>query len=327
MPLINVKLIEGVFDADEKREMIEKLTDAMVEIEGENMRGVTWVVIEEVKSGDWGIGGQPLTHRGRPLDQGRRPGLAMTLIADAAHPVSQGPRSPRVRLRRLGRRPHRLRGVRPGRGDAPPPPALVDRPLAVLEGAGPLPRPPLPRHHVRPARQRPLGPPATRRGLRPPRRTPRDALAVLDATGTARCVFVAHCALAARRPAARHRPSRACRRRRLHVARAAHLTRRSPSAPATPSTPRSTPTRAGRSPTATTGSRTSAATWSSSSAAASPSRTRRSRSRTRSAGARGLAGHARAHDRGAGHATSPARASCWGASAARSLVTQGDEDR
>ena len=45
----------------QKREMIEKLTDAMVEIEGENMRGVTWVVIEEVKSGDWGIGGQPLT--------------------------------------------------------------------------------------------------------------------------------------------------------------------------------------------------------------------------------------------------------------------------
>jgi len=41
--------------------MVEKLTDAMVTIEGENMRGVTWVVIEEVKSGDWGIGGKTLT--------------------------------------------------------------------------------------------------------------------------------------------------------------------------------------------------------------------------------------------------------------------------
>ena len=61
MPLINVKLIEGVFDAEQKREMIEKLTDTMVEIEGENMRGVTWVGIEEAKSGDWGIGGQSLT--------------------------------------------------------------------------------------------------------------------------------------------------------------------------------------------------------------------------------------------------------------------------
>ena len=61
MPLINVRLIEGVFDDDEKAQMIEKLTDTMVEIEGENMRGVTWVVVEEVKSGDWGIGGNALT--------------------------------------------------------------------------------------------------------------------------------------------------------------------------------------------------------------------------------------------------------------------------
>ena len=60
MPLINVKLVEGVFTDDQKGEIVEKLTDAMVEIEGENMRQVTWVV-EEVKSGDWGIGGQRLS--------------------------------------------------------------------------------------------------------------------------------------------------------------------------------------------------------------------------------------------------------------------------
>ncbi len=61
MPIVNVRLIEGVFDSDQKREMIEKLTETMVEIEGENMRGVTFVVVDEVKSGDWGIGGQPMT--------------------------------------------------------------------------------------------------------------------------------------------------------------------------------------------------------------------------------------------------------------------------
>ena len=61
MPLVNVRLIEGVFNEDEKRAMIEKLTDAMVEIEGENMRQVTWVVIDEVKSGDWGLAGNALT--------------------------------------------------------------------------------------------------------------------------------------------------------------------------------------------------------------------------------------------------------------------------
>ncbi|QLE41159.1 4-oxalocrotonate tautomerase family protein [Nostoc sp. C052] len=61
MPLVNVKLIEGVFTSAQKQEMIRKLTDTMVSIEGENLRPVTWVVIEEVKSGDWGVGGATLT--------------------------------------------------------------------------------------------------------------------------------------------------------------------------------------------------------------------------------------------------------------------------
>jgi 4-oxalocrotonate tautomerase len=61
MPFVNVKLIKGVFDADQKQEMIEKLTDTMVGIEGESMRPVTWVTIEEVESGEWGIGGKALT--------------------------------------------------------------------------------------------------------------------------------------------------------------------------------------------------------------------------------------------------------------------------
>jgi 4-oxalocrotonate tautomerase len=61
MPLINVKLIENVFSSEQKREIVERLTETMVEIEGEAMRGVTWVVVEEVASGDWGIGGNPLT--------------------------------------------------------------------------------------------------------------------------------------------------------------------------------------------------------------------------------------------------------------------------
>ena len=61
MPLIQVRVIKDVFNRDQKKQMIKKLTDAMVSIEGENMRGVTWVVVEEVKSGDWGIGGNALT--------------------------------------------------------------------------------------------------------------------------------------------------------------------------------------------------------------------------------------------------------------------------
>ena len=61
MPLINVKVIEGVFSSEQKAQIVRKLTDAMVEIEGEAMRPVTWAVIEEVRSGDWAIGGKPLS--------------------------------------------------------------------------------------------------------------------------------------------------------------------------------------------------------------------------------------------------------------------------
>jgi len=61
MPLIQVKLIEEVFTSAQKKEMITKLTDAMVAIEGEKMRPVTWVLIEDVRSGEWGIGGQAMT--------------------------------------------------------------------------------------------------------------------------------------------------------------------------------------------------------------------------------------------------------------------------
>ena len=61
MPLINVKIIEGVFDGEQKQQIVRSLTEAMVAIEGENLRQVTWCVVEEVASGDWGIGGQPLT--------------------------------------------------------------------------------------------------------------------------------------------------------------------------------------------------------------------------------------------------------------------------
>ena len=61
MPFVNVKVIEGVFTPEQRQEMVRRLTDTMVEIEGENMRPVTWVVVEEVKSGDWGIAGNPLS--------------------------------------------------------------------------------------------------------------------------------------------------------------------------------------------------------------------------------------------------------------------------
>ena len=61
MPLANIKLIEGVFSASEKQQLIEKVSEAMISVEGEHIREKTVVIIEEAKSGDWGVGGQPLT--------------------------------------------------------------------------------------------------------------------------------------------------------------------------------------------------------------------------------------------------------------------------
>ncbi|MBV8401219.1 MAG: tautomerase family protein [Acetobacteraceae bacterium] len=61
MPLVDIQLIKGVFTPDQKRLMIEKVTDAMLAVEGENMRAVTWVRVQEIASGEWAIGGNPLT--------------------------------------------------------------------------------------------------------------------------------------------------------------------------------------------------------------------------------------------------------------------------
>ena len=57
MPYIEITVIKGVFDRDEKTEMIQKVNEAVVEVEGEPLRDKTFVVVDEIESGDWGIGG------------------------------------------------------------------------------------------------------------------------------------------------------------------------------------------------------------------------------------------------------------------------------
>ena len=61
MPLVNIEVIKGVFTTDQKRELITKVTDAMVSVEGEALRGVTWVRIQEFEQGSWAIGGKALS--------------------------------------------------------------------------------------------------------------------------------------------------------------------------------------------------------------------------------------------------------------------------
>ena len=61
MPIAEIKVIEGVFSDNEKQEMIQRVTDAMISVEGENLRDKTLVIIEEVKSNDWSVGGQSIS--------------------------------------------------------------------------------------------------------------------------------------------------------------------------------------------------------------------------------------------------------------------------
>ena len=65
MPFTTVRVIEGVFSKEQKAQLIEKITEAMIEVEGEHMRDLTWVVIEEVKAGDWAIGGKPVSPKAK----------------------------------------------------------------------------------------------------------------------------------------------------------------------------------------------------------------------------------------------------------------------
>lgn len=63
MPLVTVEVIKDVFSREQKQAIIEKVTEAMIEVEGEPMRPVTWVRISEIEQGDWAIGGQCLHAR------------------------------------------------------------------------------------------------------------------------------------------------------------------------------------------------------------------------------------------------------------------------
>jgi len=69
MPFTTGKVSEGVFSEEQKAQLIQKITEAMIEVEAEGMRDLTWVGIEEVKPGDWAIGGKPISPKPKPQSQ------------------------------------------------------------------------------------------------------------------------------------------------------------------------------------------------------------------------------------------------------------------
>jgi 4-oxalocrotonate tautomerase len=60
MPMVTIDVIKDVFTPEKKAQLIEKVTDAMVAVEGEALRQVTWVRIQEFEQGDWAVGGNRL---------------------------------------------------------------------------------------------------------------------------------------------------------------------------------------------------------------------------------------------------------------------------
>ena len=60
MPMVTIDLIKDVFTPAQKAQMIAKVTEALVAVEGESLRGVTWVRINEFEGGQWAIGGKAL---------------------------------------------------------------------------------------------------------------------------------------------------------------------------------------------------------------------------------------------------------------------------
>jgi len=60
MHMVTIDVIKDVFTPAQKQQLIAKVTDAMIAVEGENLRGVTWVRIQEFESGDWAVGGKAL---------------------------------------------------------------------------------------------------------------------------------------------------------------------------------------------------------------------------------------------------------------------------
>lgn len=61
MPLVQITGVGEYLSLEQKQEIIRKVTDAVVSVEGEGLRQVTWVTIQDVQPGAWGVGGNPVT--------------------------------------------------------------------------------------------------------------------------------------------------------------------------------------------------------------------------------------------------------------------------
>jgi len=75
MALVTIDVVKGVFTAGQKKDMIERVTEAMIAVEGEAMRHVTWVKLNEIDH--WAVGGQLLSAAAVHAQMGAAPTSAL----------------------------------------------------------------------------------------------------------------------------------------------------------------------------------------------------------------------------------------------------------
>ena len=64
MPIVDIKVMEGVLTDEQKQAIARGVTDVFADIVGPPARPVTWVTIQDVASGQWTMGGNPVTTEG-----------------------------------------------------------------------------------------------------------------------------------------------------------------------------------------------------------------------------------------------------------------------
>jgi 4-oxalocrotonate tautomerase len=59
-PLVEIKVFEDELTQEQTKQLIQRITDVVTGVTSEKLRDVTWVIVNTVKSGSWGIGGNAL---------------------------------------------------------------------------------------------------------------------------------------------------------------------------------------------------------------------------------------------------------------------------
>lgn len=60
MPYVNIRITREGATPEQKARLIEGVTDLLVDVLGKN-RATTFVIIDEVDTDNWGVGGEPVT--------------------------------------------------------------------------------------------------------------------------------------------------------------------------------------------------------------------------------------------------------------------------